>query len=169
MPRMILHLCCPFCLHSAPSLVTSSVSAVIVILARQTRIFNVELPVEVDESVTEINRNSSRGPRRRTFRVYLRDKIVIRFKSRTTGRSNGAFQYIQFNLELSIHRLQLKYAEIDEKRNTAGLAVAQISEAERLVRQTIRCGLPLIDETSLAAAPDTDTRQDGVRWCAIGI
>jgi hypothetical protein len=51
----------------------------------------------------------------------------------------------QFNLHLRIHRLQVQYAAIDEKRHTAVLAVSQMTEAERLVRQTTRCGLPLIN------------------------
>jgi hypothetical protein len=42
----------------------------------------------------------------------------------------------QFNLNLSIHRLQLESAAVDEKRHTAVLAVSQMTEAERVVRVT---------------------------------
>ena len=38
------------------------------------------------------------------------------------------------NLELSIHRLHVEFAEADRKRHAAVLAVSQMSESERLVR-----------------------------------
>jgi hypothetical protein len=38
------------------------------------------------------------------------------------------------NLELSIHRLHVESAEADRKRHAAVLAVSQMSESERLVR-----------------------------------
>jgi hypothetical protein len=38
------------------------------------------------------------------------------------------------NLELSVHRLHVEFAEAERKRHAAVLAVSQMSESERLVR-----------------------------------
>ncbi|KAJ7929666.1 hypothetical protein B0H13DRAFT_2310302 [Mycena leptocephala] len=105
----------------------------------QTRDFGVALPVEVEKSVVEIERLFKEI--KKFFKVLRKENIWERFarQDHHKGQIEEYDRLLQeatldfsFNLNLSIHRLQLESAAVDGKRHTAVLAVSQMTEAERV-------------------------------------
>ncbi|KAJ7271063.1 hypothetical protein C8J57DRAFT_296675 [Mycena rebaudengoi] len=106
---------------------------------RQTRIFNVELPVEVDESVAEINRLFEEI--QKFFEGLQKEKFSRRFARQDRNKDqveeygrllDEAVVHFSFNLDLSMHRLHLESAVAHEKRHADVLDLSRMSEAERL-------------------------------------
>ncbi|KAJ7933010.1 hypothetical protein B0H13DRAFT_2307284 [Mycena leptocephala] len=120
----------------------------------QTRDFGVALPVEVEKSVVEIERYMSLLRRLTVLDIDLERKHLgtIARQDHHKGQIEEYDRLLQeamldfsFNLNLSIHRLQLESAAVDEKRHTAVLAVSQMTEAERVqlltqIRGDVRIG-----------------------------
>ncbi|KAJ7800211.1 hypothetical protein B0H13DRAFT_2688436 [Mycena leptocephala] len=118
----------------------------------QTRDFSVALPVEVEKSVVEIERLFKEI--KKFFKVLRKENIWERFARQDHHKGQieeydrllqEAMLDFSFNLNLSIHRLQLESAAVDEKRHTAVLAVSQMTEAERVqlltqIRGDVRIG-----------------------------
>ncbi|KAJ7846364.1 hypothetical protein B0H14DRAFT_935700 [Mycena olivaceomarginata] len=132
---------------------------------RQTKDFDVMLPAEVERSVVEIEtlfrniENFFNGlEKERVWRQLVRQD---RHKSQVAeyGRLlDEAMSQFSINLQFSIHRLHVEAAAAARKEHAAVLSVAQMSEAERLVRPMCLVILPMIYEMGPAAAPHTDTR-----------
>ncbi|KAJ6548855.1 hypothetical protein B0H19DRAFT_194551 [Mycena capillaripes] len=113
---------------------------------RQTKDFNVALPAEVERSVAEIEtlfneieeffNELKKENRWEQFACQDLNKIQVEEYGRFLDE---AMLHFSINLELSIYRLHLEShhasATADEKRHNAVLAVSQMSESERLVRQ----------------------------------
>ncbi|KAJ7272792.1 hypothetical protein C8J57DRAFT_259470 [Mycena rebaudengoi] len=112
---------------------------------RQTRIFNVELPVEVDESVAEINRLFEEI--QKFFEGLQKENPLQRFarQDRNKGQVeeygrllDEAMVHFSFNLDLSMHRLHLESVVAHEKRHADVVDFSRMSEAERLLLTQIR-------------------------------
>ncbi|KAJ6469923.1 hypothetical protein C8R45DRAFT_1166440 [Mycena sanguinolenta] len=106
---------------------------------RQTKDFNVELPAEVERSVSEIEtlfrkiENFFNGLENE--KLWQRLARQDRHKSQVEeyGRLlDEAISLFSIHLQFSIHRLHVEQIGADEKRHDAVLCASQMSEAERL-------------------------------------
>ncbi|KAF7362440.1 hypothetical protein MVEN_00591400 [Mycena venus] len=123
---------------------------------RQTKDFGVTLPTEVEKSVEEIEKLFQEITL--FFKELIEENFWQRFALQDRHKSrieeygrllDGAMLHFNMNLELSIHRSQVEFAEADRKRHTAVLAVSRkrhaavlatsrMSESERLLLTQIR-------------------------------
>ncbi|KAF8214364.1 hypothetical protein K438DRAFT_2009318 [Mycena galopus ATCC 62051] len=106
---------------------------------RQTQNFNLTLPVEVVESVAQIERlfeeiqNFFQGLKKENVLERLARQDRNQRQIEEYGRLlDEAMLHFSFNLELSLHRLHVQFVATDRKRHTALLAVSTMSESERL-------------------------------------
>ncbi|KAJ6548865.1 hypothetical protein B0H19DRAFT_1265656 [Mycena capillaripes] len=106
---------------------------------RQTKDFDVALPVEVERSVAEIE--TLFNEIEKFFNEFEKEKPWQRFARQDRDKSqveeygrllDEAMLHFSINLELSIHRLHLESAAADQKRHTAVMDISRMSESERL-------------------------------------
>ncbi|KAJ7348163.1 hypothetical protein DFH08DRAFT_158074 [Mycena albidolilacea] len=112
-------------------------------ILRQTKDFDVALPAEVEESVVQIEELFE--DIEKFFKELKKENFLERIARQDRNKSqvdeygrllDEAMLHFSFNMELSLHRLHRDSATSDRKRHAAVLAVSQMSESERLVRQT---------------------------------
>ncbi|KAJ7933008.1 hypothetical protein B0H13DRAFT_1856616 [Mycena leptocephala] len=140
----------------------------------QTRDFGVALPVEVEKSVVEIERLFKEI--KKFFKVLRKENIWERFARQDHHKGQieeydrllqEAMLDFSFNLNLSIHRLQLESAAVDEKRHTAVLAVSQMTEAERVIRgKVLFVGVRSVSDYDLG---DVRIGKHAAVWLASGV
>ncbi|KAF8204212.1 hypothetical protein K438DRAFT_1964577 [Mycena galopus ATCC 62051] len=106
---------------------------------RQREMFGHELPVEVEESVAEIEKLfkeiqslfAELKKENRLQRLARQDRNKVQIEE--YGRLlDEAMVHFSFNLNLSMHRLQLESVVAHEKRHADVLDLSRMSEAERL-------------------------------------
>ncbi|KAF7347332.1 hypothetical protein MVEN_01488700 [Mycena venus] len=108
-------------------------------ILRQTKEFGVALPAEVEESVVKIEKLFKEIEN--FFKELKKENILERIARQDRNKSqvdeygrllDEAMLHFNFNMELSMHRLHLEFAAVDQKRHAAVLAVSHMSESERL-------------------------------------
>ncbi|KAJ7127073.1 hypothetical protein C8R44DRAFT_979770 [Mycena epipterygia] len=108
-------------------------------ILRQTKDFDVALPVEVEKSVVQIEKLFKEI--KKFFKGLKKENLWERFARQDENKSkveeygrllDEAILLFSFNLDLGIHRLHLESAAADQKRHAAVLDVSRMSESERV-------------------------------------
>ncbi|KAJ7824199.1 hypothetical protein B0H14DRAFT_1303873 [Mycena olivaceomarginata] len=136
---------------------------------RQTKDFGVVLPEEVERSVVdienlfkEIENFFGELETKKTWKSFVRQDLHKSQVAEYGRLLDEAMMQFSINLELSIHRLHMESAAVDEKRHAAVyrlhmessaadekrhaavLTVSQMSESERLLLTQIRDKVPFV-------------------------
>ncbi|KAF7364908.1 hypothetical protein MVEN_00361300 [Mycena venus] len=106
---------------------------------RQTKDFGVALPAEVEESVLQIEKlfkeitTFFEGLKRENLFQRLARQDENKSRVEEYGRLlTEAMDQFSINLQLSIHRLSVEFAEVERMRHADVLANSQMSESERM-------------------------------------